>query len=74
MYLGSFHENLGSRDNHITCENLPLSPKEKLESLEGATSRKYFVLAAKAAGLRDSTNGIRAGAEVRPIFSRTSHV
>jgi hypothetical protein len=76
MHLGSSRENLGSRDNLITCENLPLSAKEKLESLKGATSslssvlRKYFVLAAKALGLRDSTNGIRAGAEPIPIGSQ----
>lgn len=72
MHLGS-RENLGSRDNLITCENLPLSAKEKLESLKGASAslssvlRKYFVLAAKALGLQDTTDGIRAGAEPIPI-------
>jgi hypothetical protein len=72
MHLGS-RENLGSRDNLITCENLPLSAKEKLESLKGASTslssvlRKYFVLAAKALGLKDTTDGIRAGAEPVPI-------
>ncbi len=75
-HLGS-RENLGSRDSlMITCENLPLSAKEKLESLKGAASslssvlRKYFVLAAKALGLRDTVNGIRAGAEPIPIGSQ----
>jgi hypothetical protein len=73
MHLGS-RDNIGSRDNlMITCENLPLSAKEKLESLKGAASslssvlRKYFVLAAKALGLRDSVDGIQAGAEPIPI-------
>ena len=72
MHLGS-RENLGSRDNLITCENLPLSAKEKLGSLKGASAslssvlRKYFVLAAKALGLRDTTDGIRAGADPIPI-------
>ena len=75
-HLGS-RENLSSRDSlMITCENLPLSAKEKLESLKGAASslssvlRKYFVLAAKALGLRDTVNGIRAGAEPIPIGSQ----
>jgi hypothetical protein len=75
-HLGS-RDNIGSRDSlMITCENLPLSAKEKLESLKGAASslssvlRKYFVLAAKALGLRDTVNGIRAGAEPIPIGSQ----
>jgi hypothetical protein len=73
MHLGS-RDNVGSRDNlMITCENLPLSAKEKLESLKSAASslssvlRKYFVLAAKALGLCDSVHGIQAGAEPIPI-------
>jgi hypothetical protein len=50
------------------CEHLPLSAKSKMESLKkGASSlssvvRKYFVIAAKALGLEDTDNGIRAGA------------
>lgn len=60
-----------------TCENLPLSAKTKLVSLKGASSlssvlRKYFVLAAKGLGLRDSMNGIRAGAEPVPIGSQAA--
>ena len=74
-HLGS-RENVGSRDSlMITCENLPLSAKEKLESLKGAASslssvlRKYFILGAKALGLRDTVSGIRAGAD--PILLGT---
>jgi hypothetical protein len=59
------------------CENLPLSAKAKLESLKGSSSlssvlRKYFVLAAKALGLRDTVHGIRAGAEPVPIGSQAA--
>jgi hypothetical protein len=73
MHLGS-REVVAGRDSlMITCENLPLSAKEKFESLKGAAAslssvlRKYFVLAAKALGLRDTMDGIRAGAEPIPI-------
>lgn len=60
-----------------SCENLPLSAKAKLESLKGAASlssvlRKYFVLAAKALGLQDTVNGIRAGADSVPIGSQAA--
>lgn len=59
------------------CENLPLSAKSKLVSLKGSSSlssvlRKYFVLAAKALGLRDTPHGIRSGADPVPIGSQAA--
>jgi hypothetical protein len=59
------------------CENLPLSAKTKLVSLKGSSSlssvlRKYFVLAAKALGLRDTVSGIQAGAESVPLGSQAA--
>jgi hypothetical protein len=62
-----------------TCENLPLSAKSKLVSLRGSTSlssvlRKYYVLAAKALGLHDTMNGIRAGGDAAPPGSQAAFI
>jgi hypothetical protein len=60
-----------------SCENLPAATKAKLEKL-GASSlssvlRRYYVLGAKALGLRDSKiAGIRAGGESSPIGSQAA--
>lgn len=57
-----------------SCSNLPATTKSKLNSMKGASSlssllRKYYTLAAKALGLRDTKNGIRTGGESNPIGS-----
>jgi hypothetical protein len=57
------------------CDNLPLPTREKLASLSGSTTltsiqRKYYVLAARGLGLRDSRNGIEAGAESVPVVAQ----
>jgi hypothetical protein len=61
------------------CENLPLSAKSKLVSLRGSTSlssvlRKYYVLAARALGLHDTMNGIRAGGDAVPPGSQAAFI
>eukprot|EP00797_Seminavis_robusta_P008397 Sro1595_g284670.2 (633) ;mRNA; f:10217-12115 len=60
-----------------SCENLPEDLKAKLGDLKGSTSlssvlRKYYVLAAKALGLKDTRDGIRAGADSVPIGSQAA--
>jgi hypothetical protein len=60
-----------------SCENLPDDMKAKLADLKGSTSlssvlRKYYVLAAKALGLKDTRDGIRAGADSVPIGSQAA--
>ena len=60
-----------------SCENLPGDMKAKLADLKGSTSlssvlRKYYVLAAKALGLKDTRDGIRAGADSVPIGSQAA--
>jgi hypothetical protein len=57
-----------------SCPNLPVTTKSKLNSMKGASSlssvlRKYYTLAAKALGLRDTKDGIRTGGESNPIGS-----
>jgi hypothetical protein len=60
-----------------TCKNLPAAQKEKLQNL-GASSlssvlRRYYVLGAKALGLRDTKSaGIRSGGESSPIGSQAA--
>jgi len=60
-----------------SCENLPAAVKTKLATL-GASSlssvlRKYYILAAKALGLRDTKElGIRSGGESAPIGSQAA--
>jgi hypothetical protein len=60
-----------------SCENLPPATKDKLKTL-GASSlssvlRKYYILAAKALGLRDTKeSGIRCGGESSPIGSQAA--
>ena len=60
-----------------SCENLPPATKAKLKTL-GASSlssvlRKYYILAAKALGLRDTReSGIRCGGESSPIGSQAA--
>ena len=60
-----------------SCENLPASTKTKLAGFKGSSSlssvlRKYYVLAAKALGLKDTRDGIRAGAESVPLGSQAA--
>ena len=60
-----------------SCENLPVELKAKLSDMKGSTSlssvlRKYYVLAAKALGLQDTRDGIRAGAGSVPIGSESA--
>lgn len=60
-----------------SCESLPRERKSKLADLKGSTSlssvlRKYYVLAAKALGLTDTKDGIRAGADSVPIGSQAA--
>jgi hypothetical protein len=60
-----------------SCENLPAEMRTKLADLKGSTSlssvlRKYYVLAAKALGLKDTRDGIRAGAESVPLGSQAA--
>lgn len=60
-----------------SCENLPVELKAKLSGLKGSTSlssvlRKYYVLAAKALGLQDTRDGIRAGAGSVAIGSQAA--
>jgi hypothetical protein len=55
-----------------SCENMPKSVKDRLVSFRGSSSlssvlRKYYILAAKALGLYDTPEGIRAGAESVPL-------
>jgi hypothetical protein len=59
------------------CGNLPPSVKSKLVSLKGASSlssvlRKYYVLAARALGLKDTRDGIRTGADSIPLGSQAA--
>jgi hypothetical protein len=59
------------------CGNLPPSVKSKLAGLKGASSlssvlRKYYVLAARALGLKDTRDGIRPGAESIPLGSQAA--
>lgn len=60
-----------------TCKNLPAAKKAKLDNL-GASSlssvlRRYYVLGAKALGLRDTkTSGIRSGGVSSPIGSQAA--
>jgi hypothetical protein len=60
-----------------TCKNLPAAQKVKLQNL-GASSlssvlRRYYVLGAKALGLRDTKSaGIRSGGESSPIGSQAA--
>jgi hypothetical protein len=54
---------------HLTsCPNLPDDVKRKMDSFQGSTSltsflRKFYLLGAKALGLFDTSDGIRAGGE-----------
>jgi hypothetical protein len=59
------------------CGNLPTSVKSKLSGLKGASSlssvlRKYYVLAARALGLKDTRDGIRPGGESIPLGSQAA--
>jgi hypothetical protein len=59
------------------CGNLPSSVRSKLAGLKGASSlssvlRKYYVLAARALGLKDTRDGIRPGAESIPLGSQAA--
>jgi hypothetical protein len=60
-----------------SCDNVPDDLKAKLSDLKGSTSlssvlRKYYMLAAKALGLKDTRDGIRAGADSVPIGSQAA--
>jgi hypothetical protein len=55
-----------------SCENVPTSIKQKLQEFNGSASlssvlRKYYILGAKALGLRNTRDGIQAGGEHVPI-------
>jgi len=55
-----------------SCNNLPVDVRDKLTSLKGSSSlssvlRRYYVLAAKALGMYDTSDGIRAGGETVPV-------
>jgi len=57
-----------------SCPNLPQDVKQEMSNLKTSTSlssvlRRYYVLAAKALGLVDSTEGIRMGGESLPLSS-----
>ena len=59
------------------CMYLPLSAKAKFESLKGSSSlssmlRKHYMMAAKAIGLKDTGDGIRAGGTPIPIQTTLS--
>jgi len=54
------------------CPNLSDPMKEEMKNLKTSTSlssvlRRYYVLAAKALGMRDTQDGIRSGGELIPI-------
>ncbi|KAL3938559.1 MAG: hypothetical protein SGBAC_006560 [Bacillariaceae sp.] len=58
-----------------SCENVPEETKLKLAAFNGSSSlssvlRKYYVSAARALGLQDSSEGIRASGESVPITSQ----
>lgn len=60
-----------------SCEHLPEGTKAKLTTFKGSSSlssvlRKYYVLAAKALGLHDTREGIRAGGEPVPLGSQAT--
>jgi len=60
-----------------SCDNLPEATKDKLAAFKGASSlssvlRKYYVLAAKALGIHDTREGIRAGGEAAPLGSQAA--
>jgi len=59
------------------CANLAPSVKSRLTDLKGASSlssvlRKYYVLAARALGLKDTRDGIRPGGESIPLGSQVA--
>ncbi|CAJ1926061.1 unnamed protein product [Cylindrotheca closterium] len=58
-----------------SCENVTEETKVKLAAFKGSSSlssvlRKYYVSAARALGLQDSSEGIRASGESVPITSQ----
>lgn len=57
-----------------SCVNVPPATKQKLSEFKGSSSlssvcRKYYVLAAKALGMYDSSDGIRSGGESLSVGS-----
>ena len=61
------------------CPNLPSSAKTKLAGFKGSSSlssvlRKYYVLAAKALGMIDTSEGIRSGGEAVPLGNSAAFV
>jgi len=57
------------------CEHLPPSSRAKLSNIRESTTitsiqRKYYVLAAKGLGLRDTKDGVRAGSESVPVVAQ----
>ncbi|GKY96745.1 hypothetical protein MPSEU_000634000 [Mayamaea pseudoterrestris] len=57
------------------CQNFPSSLKAKLDNMNESSTissiqRKYYALAAKGLGLKDSSEGIRAGSESVPVVSQ----
>lgn len=62
-----------------SCKHTPAAIKEKIAASKGASSlssvlRKYYSLAAKAVGLYDSRDGVRAGGECVPIGNQLQGV
>lgn len=60
-----------------SCPCLPSTFSEKLNSLKGSSSlssvlRRYYVQAAEALGMQDTSDGIRAGAKPKPIGGRSA--
>jgi hypothetical protein len=59
------------------CANVPPAVKSKLANLKGASSlssvlRRYYGLSARALGLHDTNDGIRAGGKSVPFGSQTA--
>jgi hypothetical protein len=62
-----------------SCPNLPEATRQKLEGFKGSTSlssvlRKFYVLAARALGMHDTSEGIRSGGETVSLGSSANSV
>ncbi len=61
-----------------SCPCIPSDVRGKLEKMKGSTSlssvlRRYYIIAAKALGMHDTTDGIRASGESLPIGSSATY-
>jgi hypothetical protein len=57
------------------CENVPAPTRSKIVAMKESTTitsiqRKYYALAARGLGLKDTKDGIRAGSEAVPVLSQ----